>query len=308
MKANWNTDDIPDLQGKLIIITGANSGLGFSSAKAIAAKGGHVILAVRNLEKGQAAVGKIKALSPQAELTLMSCDVSKLESVESFAEDYLKQFDHVDVVMNNAGIMMTPRWTTREGFEGQFASNHLGHFALTGKLMDALKASPNGGRVVNVSSLAATRGTMKFQDIHWEKNYHPFKVYAQSKLANQLFTYGMHRRLQTAGVSSVAALVAHPGGSNTNLLEASNYPSWLKKALLPIVMPMAQSADMGALPQLYAAVAEDAKPGRYYGPRKINEVRGYPKEAKIPPQALSTDAQDKLWEMSEEMTGVKYLS
>ena len=308
MKSRWNTQDIPDLSGKNIIITGANSGLGFASTKALAANGANDILAIRNLEKGQAALDKVKTLVPKAKLDMMRLDVSDLNSVKEFADAYVEKYGHVDVLMNNAGIMATPPTKSPQGFEAQFATNHLGHFALTGHLMEALKAAPNGARVINVSSLAARNGKMQFDDIHWSKNYSPFKVYSQSKLANQLFTYGLQRRLEQAGIKSVVSIAAHPGGSNTNLVDAIQLPKTLKRILVPLVMPLAQSAEQGALPQLYAASDPEAKPGGYYGPNRVNEVMGFPKEAKIPVQARSQTDQDQLWSLSEELTGVKYLS
>ncbi|HAP64126.1 MAG TPA: short-chain dehydrogenase, partial [Cytophagales bacterium] len=212
MKNRWTTQDIADQSGKFIIITGANSGLGYASAKALAAKGAHVILAVRNLKKGQEAVDKILTSVPKAQLALMQCDVSDLDSVTQFVEAYTSQYDWVDVLMNNAGIMATPPRKTNQGFEAQFATNHLGHFALTGRLMEALKLAPNGSRVINVSSLAARTGKMQFDDIHWNKNYRAMAVYSQSKLANQLFTYGLQRRLDQAKVHNVTSVAAHPGG------------------------------------------------------------------------------------------------
>lgn len=308
MKNRWTTNDIPDQSGKIIVITGANSGLGFSSTKALAAKGAKVVLAVRNLQKGQAAMDEVKQAVPEADLVLMKCDVSDLESVKQFVEAFRGAFTHADILMNNAGIMATPPMTSPQGFEAQFATNHLGHFALTGLMLGTLAQAPNGARVVNVSSLAARQGQMQFDDINWRNNYHPFKVYSQSKLANQLFTYALQKRLERSPYNNITAHVAHPGGSNTNLVDAIQLPKLLKRILIPVVMPMAMSADQGALPQLYAATAPQAEPGGYYGPHAINEVRGYPKPAKVPAQAKSLEAQNRLWEMSEEMTGVNYLS
>lgn len=305
MKSKWNTHNIPDQSGKIVIVTGANSGLGFDMSKALAGKNAHVIMASRNAEKAEDALARIKSDIPNANIEHMALDLADLEPVKRFAKQFTSKFKALDILINNAGVMATPQMRTKDGFEMQFGTNHLGHYALTGHLLPLLKATPKS-RVVNVSSLAARKGKMQWDNLMNDINYQSWRVYRQSKLANQLFTYALNRRLQAAGLDSMA-LAAHPGVSSTNLHHSTKLNAvgfWIADK---IVMPlMAQASEKGALPILYAATASDVDAGGYYGPSSGNEYRGYPAPAQIPDQAKTKKDQEKLWEISEELTEVRY--
>ncbi|MEL7062640.1 MAG: oxidoreductase [Bacteroidota bacterium] len=302
----WTAIHIPNLTHKVAIVTGGNSGLGYESVLAMAAKGAEVIMASRNLEKGQKAVGQIKNIHPEAKVTLMKLDLSDLESVKTFAKAFQTDYSRLDILLNNAGIMAVPEGRTVDGFERQFGTNHLGHFALTGLLLDLLHQTPES-RIVNVASKAADSGAFDFDNLNREGNYSPLGAYGQSKLANVLFTFELQRKLQAAN-SSTVSIAAHPGGSNTNLADGAKINPIIRAILTPIFGLIAQSAAQGALPQLYASTAPEAKGGTYYGPDGFNELRGFPKEANIPSQALNRDWQRQLWEASEKLTGVTYQS
>ncbi len=294
---------MPDLSGKAIIVTGGNSGLGYESVKAFAAKGAWVVLASRSAEKGEEAKSDILKTVPDGKITVMELDLGDLESVKSFAADYRKNHQKLDVLLNNAGIMMTPYFTTKDGFEGQFGINHLGHFALTGLLMDMLLATP-GSRIVNVSSGAHKNGTMDFDNLQWEngKDYKPMKAYGRSKLSNLLFTYELQRKLEAAGKATIAA-AAHPGIATTNLARHLE-GKFLFKILTPLFKTMAQDQAMGALPQIRASADPEVKGGQYYGPDGKGERKGYP--VVVPSNEASHNLQDaaRLWEESEKLTGV----
>jgi NAD(P)-dependent dehydrogenase (short-subunit alcohol dehydrogenase family) len=300
----WTTKNIPDQTGKIFLITGANSGLGFESVRALAEKGAKVIMACRNLEKGLRSRQEIWETIPGADLDLCELDLASLDSISRFVTGIYANYSHIDVLMNNAGIMATPYATTADGFEQQFGTNHLGHFALTGKLLKLLMNIP-GSRVVNVASLAARQGKIFFDDLKGECSYNPWDRYRQSKLANLLFTFELKKRLD-AGQVNVQVIAAHPGVSFTNLHRAmdmspvliSSY-DFLLKGLLP-------DATRGALSLLYAAAAPDAKSGGYYGPGGWFEVAGFPSYAQIPSQAKDQDTAEKLWKISEKLTGVRY--
>ncbi len=305
MNDKWTLDNAPDLTGKIIIVTGGNSGLGYESVKALAMKGAEVILASRTQEKGEQAKAEIVAELPEAKINVMELDLASLDSVRSFATTFSKQYKKLHVLMNNAGIMMSPYFKTEDGFEGQFGTNHLGHFALTGLLLEMLLKTP-GSRVVNVSSGAHKNGSMDFNNLQFEdgKGYSPMKAYGRSKLANLLFTYEMQRKLEAKGKDLIAT-AAHPGIAMTNLgrfLEKK----WFVRLLLPLVKGMAQDQAMGALPQIRAAVDPNVKGGEYYGPGGKNERKGYP--VIVPSNEASHDMEDaaKLWEESEQLTGVEY--
>ncbi|MCB0846571.1 MAG: SDR family oxidoreductase [Bacteroidetes bacterium] len=301
----WTTRDIPNLSGKVAIITGANSGLGFESALEMARKGATVILAVRNLGRGRAALDKITTELEGGSLEQMKLDLSDQESIKQFVNDFNQKYDRLDILLNNAGIMAVPQGKTAQGFELQLGVNHLGHFALTGLLMDKLLSTP-GSRVVNVSSKAANGGKMNFDDLMSEEKYSPIGAYSQSKLANLLFTFELQRRLEEVGAGTIA-LAAHPGGSKTNLANASDFGPFFRFIMNNFMMKLVQEAEKGALPQLFAATAPDAKPAQYYGPNGFMEMRGsHPKEADIPSQALNAEDARKLWEISEKLTAVSY--
>ena len=304
MSTKWTTNDIPDLTGKVIIVTGANSGIGYEAALEFARKGGRTILACRSMDKAQAALSRIQAQVPNAPAEIMQLDLASQASIHTFAEVFKAKYDRLDLLINNAGIMMVPYGRTEDGFERQFGTNHLGHFAVTGLLMDRILAAP-GARVVNVSSIGHRNGIMDFDNLMYEdgKGYTPSAAYSRSKLADLLFTNELQRRLDAVG-AHVTVTAAHPGGSNTNL--ASHMEDRLlfrvARPLLGIVM---QSAAMGALPTLRAAVDPQATGGDYYGPGGFQEIRGYPVLVESTAAAHDVAAARKLWEVSEALTGVK---
>jgi len=300
MKGNkkWSSADIPDLKGSIVLITGANSGLGYHEARAVAEKGATVIMGCRDRAKGEEAVRKIKEAVPGAKLVLMHLDLASLKSIHSFAVEFKKRYNRLDILINNAGLMAPPYGTTKDGFELQIGTNHFGHFALTGLLLDRILKTP-GSRVVSVSSLAHRMGRMNFDDIHSQKNYSRWSAYAQSKLANLLFIYELDRRLKKAR-SGAIAVAAHPGYSSTNLQRSTRFFSTFNPIL-------AQSAAMGALPVLYAATEEHVRGGEFYGPDGFFEMRGYPRKTDSNAQSHDKTAAARLWDASEKATGVKYL-
>lgn len=301
----WTTADIPDLTGKVIIVTGANSGIGFEAAREFARQGAQTILACRNLEKGQTALDQIQAEIPDAAVEMMQLDLASLESIHQFAETFKAKYDRLDVLLNNAGIMMVPYGKTKDGFERQFGTNHLGHFALTGLLIDLLSKTADA-RVVNVSSNGHRFGKMDFDDLMYEENkYSSIGAYARSKLANLLFTYELQRRFEAQDLDLIA-VVAHPGNSDTNLgAHLEEHPAY--KIMQPIFGRMGQSAAMGALPSIRAAVDPDVAGAEYFGPEGTIQAKGYP--VLVPSSKASHNQSDaqKLWEISEELTGVQYL-
>jgi NAD(P)-dependent dehydrogenase (short-subunit alcohol dehydrogenase family) len=298
--AKWTTSDIPDQTGRTAVVTGANTGLGFHTAAALAAHGAHVVLAVRSLDKGRDAVQKITAASPGAAVTLQELDLASLESVRAAADELRSKHDGIDLLINNAGVY-APKSITKDGFELQFGTNHLGHFALTGLLLDRLLPVP-GSRVVTVSSVGHRVGAaIHFDDLQWERSYSRAGAYGQSKLANLLFTYELQRRLVPRGTTIAAA--AHPGGSDTELMR--NMPAPLRVATAAVA-PLFQGADMGALPTLRAATDPGVLGGQYFGPDGLGGLRGYPKVVPSSDQSHDATLQRRLWEVSEELTGVVY--
>jgi NAD(P)-dependent dehydrogenase (short-subunit alcohol dehydrogenase family) len=295
----WTTADIPDQTGRTAVVTGANTGLGYETATALAAKGAHVVLAVRNIEKGKAAADLIARAHPGASVAIQELDLTSLDSIRAAADQLRSNYDSIDLLINNAGVMMTPKSATKDGFELQFGTNHLGHFALTNLLLDRVLAAP-GSRVVTVSSVGHrfARNGIRFDDLQWEREYSRVGAYGQSKLANLMFTYELQRRLR--GTDTIAA-AAHPGGSNTEL--DRNLPQWVNAVSRPLML-LAQSADMGALPSLRAATDPGVLGGQYYGPDGFGEQRGYPKVVASSRVSHDTEAQRRLWAVSEELTSV----
>jgi NAD(P)-dependent dehydrogenase (short-subunit alcohol dehydrogenase family) len=298
--SKWTTAQIPDQTGRTAVITGANTGLGYETAVALATKGADVVLAVRNLEKGKDAVRRIEAAHPGSHVELQQLDLSSLESVRAAADELKAKHESIDLLINNAGVMFTPHTTTKDGFELQFGTNHLGHFAFTGLLLDRVLAAP-GSRVVTVSSTGHRLiEAIRFDDLQWERDYNRFRAYGQSKLANLLFTYELQRRLQ--GTNTIAA-AAHPGGSNTELMR--NLPRPVQ-AVASLIKPLFQGADMGALPTLRAATDPGVLGGQYFGPDGFAEQRGYATLVSSNRASHDLDAQRRLWTVSEELTGVTY--
>jgi hypothetical protein len=300
----WTTGDIPDQGDRVAVVTGANTGLGYHTAAALAQAGAQVILAVRNLEKGNLALARIVAAQPDADVTLQELDLSSLTSVRAAAAALRKAYPRIDLLINNAGVMWTPKQLTADGFEMQFGTNHMGHFALTGLLLDNL-LPVRGSRVVTVSSMGhRIRAAIHFDDLQWEHRYDRIAAYGQSKLANLLFTYELQRRLAARDHPTTTALAAHPGGSNTDL--ARNLPGIFKPAVTVLGPLLFQGAAMGALPTLRAATDPDVEGGQYYGPDGLGEQRGHPKLVSSSAQSHDEDLQQRLWTVSEELTGVTY--
>ena len=295
---HWSTDNIPDLTGRTAVVTGANSGLGLETSRVLVGKGAEVILACRNLEKGATAVAQIKAQHAQAQIALLQLDLADLASVRGFAETFTAQYDQLHLLINNAGVMApSKRYVTADGFEMQFGTNHLGHFALTGPLLPTLMQTPNA-RIVSLSSVAHRLGKMNFDDLNAEKSYNKWSAYGQSKLANLLFTYELQRHLQQAN-ADVIAVAAHPGYTATNLQKTSRTFSWLN----PIV---AQDISIGVLPPLYAATVPDIQGGDFIGPDGFQEMRGYPHKTRSSDRSYNQADAAKLWQVSEQLTGINY--
>ena len=302
MSERWTAADIPDQSGRTAVVTGANSGLGLVTARELARAGAHVVLACRNVEKGAAALAAIGAEVPGAKLGLESLDLSSLDSVRSFAATYRQGHDGLDLLINNAGVMATPRGRTADGFELQFGTNHLGHFALTGLLIDAIEGRPDG-RVVTLSSTAHKFGAIAFGNLGGDRRYFRWRAYGQSKLANLLFALELERRLRSAG-STVKSLAAHPGYAATNLQHAG--PPGIDSAIMRVTNLVAQSGEMGALPELYAATAPGLEGGTYVGPDGMGEQRGHPKPVSPNRAARNEATARRLWEVSEDLTGVRF--
>ena len=301
----WTTSDIPDLSGKVIIVTGGNSGLGYESVKAFAEKGATVIMASRSVEKAEKARTELLIHIPGAKINIMQLNLSDLNSVKLFCQEFKTQYNRLDVLLNNAGIMMTPYSFTEDGFESQFGTNHLGHYALTGLLFDLIVKTPES-RIVNVSSLAHKKGKIHFDNLLFNggKSYDPMVSYRQSKFANLLFTYELQRRLKSSGLKTIA-VAAHPGVSITNL---GNHlkGKLLYKIFMLFSGILTHPQEQGALPQIRAAVDAAVKSGQYYGPDKMGEMKGDPVLVQSTPESHNLEEAKRLWEISEQMTGVKF--
>ncbi|MFC6750006.1 oxidoreductase [Deinococcus aquaticus] len=296
--STWTEADVPDQTGKVVVVTGANSGLGLETSRVLAQRGATVIMACRSAQKAEKAAGGIRALNPKGEVVLMTLDLGDLDSVKAFADAFRARYDRLDILVNNAGIMVPPLGRTAQGFETQFGVNHLGHFALTAALMPLLERTA-GARIVTVSSMAHRFGKLNLADANWHaRPYAPMPAYGQSKLSNLLFTYELQRRLNAAG-SDVLAVAAHPGWASTGL-QGDSHGSNLANRLF------AQPQAAGALPSLYAATAPDVTGGAYYGPSGLLELGGNPE--RVTSNERSHDEQDaaNLWALSERLTGVTF--
>ena len=290
MSRDWSARDLPDLSGKVSVVTGASSGIGFETVRGLARKGVHTILACRDRVRAEAACHRVMAEIPDASCEVMLLDLASLESVRRFAREFGVSHDRLDILVNNAGVMLVPYDTTRDGFELHFGTNHLGHFALTGLLIDCLLASP-GSRIVTVTSASYRFARMDFDDLMFggEKGYSRFRAYARSKLANLLFTYELQRRLAGSGTR---ALAAHPGGTATNLGRRMAERS-LYRTLLPFFEWLSQSPAKGALPSLRAATDPKAMGGRFYGPGGLLGMRGAPVVVQPSPSATDEAVAEK---------------
>ena len=303
MSPKWTAADVPDQTGRVAVVTGANAGLGLETAAVLAERGARVVVAVRDLGKGETAVGEIERRTPNADVALQQLDLSSLASVRTAADELRAAYPRIDLLINNAGVMYPPKQTTADGFELQFGTNHLGHFALTGLLLDHL-LQVEGSRVVTVASIAHNiQAGIHFDDLQWERSYNRVAAYGQSKLANLMFTYELQRRLAATQTPTVA-VAAHPGISNTELMRhipGSGLPGF--SALAGLVT---NSPAVGSLATLRAATDPAVRGGQYYGPSGFRELVGHPVLVQSNRQSHDTDVQQRLWSVSEELTGVKF--
>jgi NAD(P)-dependent dehydrogenase (short-subunit alcohol dehydrogenase family) len=302
----WTAADVPDQSGRTALVTGANSGIGLETARVLAGRGATVVLACRNVGSAQAAANRIRADAPRGDVQIVRLDLASLASVREAAEEIRAAHSSLDLLINNAGVMDVPYQRTEDGFELTFGTNHLGHFALTGLLLDRLLAT-EGSRVVTVSSIAHRRGVMRFDDLQSEHGYKAGDAYGQSKLANLLFTYELQSRLEAVGARTIA-LAAHPGNASTALWRTSSTleRAFVSARLHVILFWLVQGAERGALPTLRAATDPAARGGEYYGPGGRFEFTGPP--VRVESSARSHDVADqrRLWEVSERLTGVGY--
>jgi len=308
MAEKWTADQIPDLSGRTALVTGANSGIGLRAAEALAAARARVLMGCRDPSKAARALANLLDAHPGAEAEVIQLDLADLAAVERTAEEVSAMSGPLDLLINNAGVMAPPRMETADGFELQLGTNHLGHFALTGRLLPELLAA-DAGRVVNVSSTAHRQGKMDFDDLNWEQGYSRWPAYGRSKLANLLFTFELDRRLRDADQRAIA-VACHPGYSATNLQSAGPGEGTLGLVLKPVMkltnVFLAQSDEMGALPTLYAATAADVEGGDYIGPDGIAEARGHPTKVGCSSRAHDVEDAGRLWEASIQLTGVDY--
>jgi NAD(P)-dependent dehydrogenase (short-subunit alcohol dehydrogenase family) len=300
----WTETDVPDESGRVAIVTGSNTGLGYDTARVLAARGAQVVMAVRDTAKGEAAAARIRGITPRADVTVHKLDLGSLDSVRTASAELAAAYPRIDLLINNAGVMYPPKQSTADGFELQFGTNHLGHFALTGLLLKNL-LSVDGSRVVAVASIAhKIRAKIDFADLQWEhRRYDRVAAYGQSKLANLMFAYDLQRRLSAANAKTIS-VAAHPGVAATELVRhvpGASLPgvSWLSGRLL-------NTSELGALPTLRAATDPAVRGGQYWGPDGFRELRGYPKLVDSSAQSHDTAIQDRLWTVSEELTGVTY--
>jgi len=308
---SWSSADVPEQTGKTVVITGANSGLGYQAAGTLAKRGATVVMACRSVDRGESAAAKLRRQidGTDPDFDVRECDLASLDSVEAFAEAFQEDYDELHALCNNAGVMAIPRSETEDGFETQFGVNHLGHFALTGHLLETLVATPGETRVVAHSSGAHEGGDIDFEDLHHEASYGKWEAYSQSKLANLLFAYELQRRLDEADVEDTIAVACHPGYADTNL--QSRGPEQEGSAVKLYAMKAAnavfgQSAAQGALPLLYATTADDVEGGDYVGPGGLMNMRGAPEKQRSNDRSYDEDLADRLWAVSEEETGVEY--
>ena len=311
MSSSWTIDRMPDCADKTILVTGANSGLGFEATKAFAANGATVIMACRSIDRGQQAAIELRDSvgDTGATLDVRECDLASLDSIASFATGVKQDYDAIDTLCNNAGVMAIPRQETEDGFEKQLGVNHLGHFALTGHLLKLIVGADGESRIVTHSSGAHESGEMDFDDLHRERSYGKWGAYGQSKLANLLFAYELHRRLEAADITETLSVACHPGYAATNLQyrgpqqEGSTLRLGLMKVANTVV---GQSAQKGALPLLYASTAPDVQGGDYYGPGGFMSMRGAPEKQSSSDASYDEQSANRLWNVSEELTDITY--
>ncbi|MBS3915847.1 MAG: SDR family NAD(P)-dependent oxidoreductase [Bacteroidetes bacterium] len=301
---NWTADEIPSQQGKTILITGANSGLGLEATKVLSSKGAHVVMTARNLKSGNEAISFIKKENAIAKLDLMQLDLSDFASIHKFSEEFHKKYKQLDVLINNAGVMFpVKRELTKQKFEVQFGTNHLGHFLLTGLLLDLLKSTPNSRIAIQSSGQHKAKmgkPDIHFDDLNFDKGYNKYISYTQSKLANLLFAYELDRQLK-ANKIDITAVAAHPGYTKTNL---TRHTGFFVQAIITNLL--AQNVKMGTLPILRAATDTGVTGGEYFGPTKMNEMRGYPELVKSSHKSYEKEIAGKLWKVSEKLTQIIY--
>jgi NAD(P)-dependent dehydrogenase (short-subunit alcohol dehydrogenase family) len=302
----WTEHDVPDLSGRVALVTGANSGIGYETARVLAVHGAHVVLACRNPTRAAEAARRIRGHGASGEVEVLGLDLADLDSVTAATRAFLAHHTRLDLLVNNAGLMCTPRGTTAQGFETQFGVNHLGHFALTAPLLPVMVATP-GSRVVVVSSLTQRFGRIDLDDLHQTRRYSPLGAYSQSKLANLLFAFELQARLSAAGAPTIA-VAAHPGGANTNLGRTNPGGAFFTAAsrVRPYVEGFTQSPAIGALPTVRAAVDPDVVGGEYYGPRGLLQIYGYPVRVGATRKARDRELATRLWAASEALTGADY--
>jgi NAD(P)-dependent dehydrogenase (short-subunit alcohol dehydrogenase family) len=304
----WDYEDIDDQNGNVFVVTGANSGLGFAATKGLASNNATVVMACRNEDKAETAANKIREEVPSATLNIIQLDLASLDSIKQFADEFKERYDRLDGLLNNAGIMQPPYATTEDGFELQIGVNHFGHFALTGRLLDTIKSTSDARVVVQSSFAHEMTDGINFNDINNEENYSRTGAYAQSKLANLLFAFELDRKFKEHEIDA-KALGVHPGYTATNLQSTGpGMDGWSIWSILYKFtnLVFAQSEEMGALPLLYGAVGPDVQGGDYIGPGGFREAWGYPAQVEANDNAHDRDAAERLWEISEELTGVTY--
>jgi len=301
---NWTADNIPSQQGKTILITGANSGLGLEATKVLSSKGAHVIMAARNLKSGNEAISTIKKENPNAKLDLLQLDLSDFASIHKFSDEFHKKYKQLDVLINNAGVMFPEkRELTKQNFEVQFGTNHLGHFLLTGLLLDILKSTPNSRIAIQSSGQHKAKmgkPDIYFDDLNFDKGYNKYVAYTQSKLANLLFAYELDRLLKANNIG-ITVVAAHPGYTKTNLVRHSGF---FVQAIITNIL--AQKVEIGTLPILRAATDTSVTGGEYFGPTKMGEMRGYPELVKSSDKSYDKVLAGKLWKVSEKLTLINY--
>ncbi len=300
----FNINDVPSQKGRIAVVTGANTGLGYETALALAEKEATVVMACRNVTKAEAAKQKILKQVPNATIDILEIDLSKLASVRVAAKNYKAKYNQLDLLINNAGVMMPPYQKTEDGFELQMGANYFGHFLLTGLLLDTIEKTPKS-RIVTLSSLAHRNGEIHFDDMHFENKYDKVKAYAQSKLACLMFTYELERRLRKGNYQTIS-VASHPGISDTEL--SRHFSKILLFILKPIIAPfMIQSAKAGAEPTVYAALGDDIEGGDYTGPSGRGEYKGKATKVEGRPSAKDEATAKRLWEVSEKLTEIQYL-
>lgn len=302
LMSQFSISEVASQVGRIALVTGANTGLGYETAKGLASTGMKVVMACRDIEKADEAKAKILKVHPQSDIVVMIVDLSKMQSVREFAGNYLNLYNRLDILVNNAGIMVPPYSKTEDGLESQMAVNYFSHFLLTGQLFKII-SNTAGSRIVTLASNAHKKAKINFDDLNWEKGYKPLKAYGQSKLACLIFAFELNRRIKNRNLRTLS-VAAHPGLSITELVR--HFPKWLLLLGKPITGLITHTPDKGAIPTLYAALGNDVQGGEYFGPQGYAEWTGKPGRAKSFPQSHDLSTAEKLWKLSEQITGVSF--